>query len=147
MNTAELDIELPFAIGSETVIHLPSGLLGFERVKKYHLISNHGEEPFYWFQACEDPSLSFLVISPFEVLNTYRPDISPEDVRSLELEGPDDAVLLNIVTLRPQGRSTLNLKGPIVINRYSHIGKQVILANAAQFSVQHPLPISEQSVC
>ena len=31
-------------------------------------------------------------------------------------------------------------QGPIVINRFNLIGKQVILANAADYSVQHPLP-------
>jgi flagellar assembly factor FliW len=29
-----------------------------------------------------------------------------------------------------------------VINRHSHIGKQVIIANAADYSVQHPLPVT-----
>jgi len=35
------------------------------------------------------------------------------------------------------------LKGPIVINRHTHIGKQVIITNAADYSVHHPLPVAE----
>lgn len=122
------------------MIHLPSGLLGFEQVKKYVLSGIPGEEPFLWFRDQNDPALAFLVVSPFEVLPGYQPDLPAEDVRFLGLETPDDALLLNIVTLRPRGRSTVNLKGPIVINRFSLIGKQVVLANAADYSVQHPLP-------
>lgn len=122
------------------MIHLPAGLLGFEKNKKYLLKSNPEEEPFHWFQVVDDPAITFLVVSPFEVLPDYQPDISAEDARILQLETPEDAFLLNIVTLRPNGRSTINLKGPIVVNRFSLIGKQVILTNAAEYSVQHPLP-------
>jgi flagellar assembly factor FliW len=137
-------MDAPPAQGSETVIHLPAGLLGFERNKKYLLRSNLEDEPFHWFQVVDDPSLTFLVVSPFEVMPEYRPDISAEDVEFLQIQSPEDAFLLNIVTLRPHGRSTINLKGPIIINRFSLIGKQVVLANAAEYSVQHPLPEEAQ---
>jgi flagellar assembly factor FliW len=140
MNTVELDLDTTSAQGSETVIHLPGGLLGFEKNKKYLLISNPAEEPFHWFQVMDEPSLTFLVVSPFEVLPAYRPDIPNEDARFLQLDKPEDAFLLNIISLRPKGRSTINLKGPIVVNRFTLIGKQVIIANAAEYSVQHPLP-------
>jgi flagellar assembly factor FliW len=36
----------------------------------------------------------------------------------------------------------VNLKGPIVINRRTLIGKQVIINNAAQYSLNHPLAAS-----
>ena len=121
-------------------MHLPCGLLGFEQVKRYVLSSIPGEEPFLWFRDQKDPALAFLVISPFEVVPSYQPDLPAEDVLFLGLESPEDALLLNIVTLRARSRSTVNLKGPIVINRFSLIGKQVVLANAADYSVQHPLP-------
>jgi flagellar assembly factor FliW len=140
MNTVELDLDTPSAQGSETLIHLPGGLLGFEKSKRYLLKTNSAEDPFHWFQVVDDPSLTFLVVSPFEVLPTYQPDIPAEDVRFLQLEKADDAFLLNIVTLRPRGGSTVNLKGPIVVNRFTLIGKQVVIANAARYSVQHPLP-------
>jgi len=44
--------------------------------------------------------------------------------------------------LRNAGQATINLKGPIVINRRTWIGKQVIPVNAAQYPTQHPLPLS-----
>jgi flagellar assembly factor FliW len=139
MNTAELESENTFALGSETVIHLPCGLLGFEAYKKYLVQRNPDEEPFYWIQVVDEPSISFLAVSPFDLPIDYRPNIPPEDVRFLGIECPADVFLLNIVTLRRSGRSTVNLKGPIVINRFSLTGKQVVIANAAEYSVQHPL--------
>jgi flagellar assembly factor FliW len=62
-------------------------------------------------------------------------------VEFLGLNRPEDAYILTIVTLR-NGQATTNLKGPIVINRNTLIGKQVIPNNAAQFEVRHPLAVS-----
>jgi flagellar assembly factor FliW len=143
MNTAELETDTQVSFQNETVIHLPSGLLGFEQVKRYTLSSVPGEEPFQWFRNQQDPALAFVVVSPFEVFPAYAPDLPSEDVRFLGLESPEDALLLNIVTLRKGGRATVNLKGPIVINRFSLLGKQVVIANAAEYSVQHPLPTEQ----
>ncbi|MEJ0091179.1 MAG: motility-associated protein [Limisphaerales bacterium] len=44
-------------------------------------------------------------------------------------------------------RPTVNLKGPLIINRHTLAGKQVILANAnaTDYSVQHPLPVAEET--
>src|SRR5262245_12393545 len=98
MNTVEIEAENSFALESETVIHLPSGLLGFEPIKRY-LLNRAAEDPFFWFQAENNSALSFLVVSPFEVLPEYAPDIPNEEVRALGIECPDDVLLLNIVTL------------------------------------------------
>ena len=40
-------------------VRLPMGLLGFERVKDYVLITNPAEEPFQWLQAHDNASLAF----------------------------------------------------------------------------------------
>jgi flagellar assembly factor FliW len=34
------------------------------------------------------------------------------------------------------------LKGPVVINRNTGVAKQVVIANAVEYSVQHPLPVN-----
>jgi flagellar assembly factor FliW len=146
MNTAELiepeKAKAPSENGGKGVVVLPYGLLGFERVKNYSLLTNPDEAPFLWFQMLQDPKHSFLVVPPGAAVPDYKPDLDDKDVEFLELADPSDAFLLNIVTLRPGGEATINLKGPIVINRRTWIGKQVIPVNAAQLSVSHPLPVS-----
>jgi flagellar assembly factor FliW len=47
------------------------------------------------------------------------------------------------VTVHGTSQATVNLKGPVVINRHTHTGKQVIITNATQYSVQHPLPVAD----
>jgi flagellar assembly factor FliW len=121
-------------------VRLPMGILGFEQIKDYLLISNPLEEPFRWLRVKDNPALAFVVIEPFLVAPGYSPDIPKQDVEFLGLTAPAEAVLYNIVTVHPNQRATVNLKGPVVINRNTGIGKQVIIANAAEYSVQHQLP-------
>ena len=121
-------------------IKLPMGLLGFEQIKNYLLIADSAEQPFYRFQVRDDSSLSFVVLEPFLVAPHYQPNLPDLDVQFLGLTSPADALLLGIVTVHPGLRATINLKGPVVINRKTGVGKQVILVNAADYSVQYPLP-------
>jgi flagellar assembly factor FliW len=88
-----------------------------------------------------DPSLAFVVVEPFFVDPRYQPDINPRDAESLGIEHPEDAILLNIVNLQGQKFPTVNLKGPIVINRQTMTGRQIIPENAAQYSIKNPLPL------
>ena len=126
-------------------IKLPLGLLGFEQLKDYLLIVNPAEEPFRWLQVKDNQGLAFVVIDPFLVAPDYHPDIPEPDVEFLGIRTPDDAVLYNIVTIHGQ-HGTVNLKGPIIINRHTGVGKQVVIANASDYSVQHPLPVAENAV-
>lgn len=128
-------------VEQDNVIHLPLGLLGFEKIKKYVLLADPAEAPFAWLQVMDDPNLAFLTVFPVTVIADYHPDISEEDADFLGLEEPEDALVLNIVTLKAHGKATVNLKGPIVLNRRTLIGKQVIPTNAVEYSLQHPLPV------
>lgn len=121
------------------IINMPVGILGFEETKRYALISDPEEAPFFWFQMLDEPKKSFILIQPQVVLEKYEPELSEEDVKFLGLNSPDDAVIFNIVTVKSAQSATVNLKGPIVINRHTLIGKQVVPLNAYEYSVNHPL--------
>jgi flagellar assembly factor FliW len=123
-------------------VRMPAGLLGFEHMKDYLLIAKPGEAPFRWLQVKNNPALAFVVIEPLYFMPDYQPDIPEADVELLELTSPDDAAVYVIVTVAGPHRATVNLKGPIVINRNTGVGKQVVIANAAQYSVQQPLPLN-----
>ena len=131
------------AAESGTAVRLPLGMLGFEQFKDYVLLAHPEEAPFCWLQMVEKPALAFLVIEPFQVLPDYKPDLPEQDVDFLALRTPSDALVYNIVTVRGPTQATINLKGPIVLNRHTRMGKQVIPNNAVHYSVQHPLPVDE----
>ena len=126
-----------------TEARLPMGLLGFERIKDYLLVANAAEEPFQWLQVKDNAALAFVVIVPFLALAEYAPDIPQADVEFLGLEDPQDALLFNIVTVHSPTRATVNLKGPVIFNRRTMIGKQVVLANASAYSIAHPLSVGD----
>lgn len=143
MKCAEtIEMEMPAAPATNAV-RIPTGLLGFEQIKDYVLLVKPDEQPFAWLQVQDNAALAFVVVDPFIVKPDYSPDIPVLDVEFLGLKKSEDALLLSIVTIHHAGRATVNLKGPIVINRHTHIGKQVIITNANDYSVQHPLPIAE----
>jgi len=131
--------EQPSSVKEQTLVHLPLGLLGFEQYKEFRLVQDPAEAPFEWLLSVDDPSLGFLVILPFIVVPSYQPDIDPQDAEFLQLHSSDDAVVLSTVTLQSNGAATLNLKGPIVFNRRTSVGKQVVPRNAAEYSTRHPL--------
>jgi flagellar assembly factor FliW len=141
-----LELESPARAPASNQVRLPMGLLGFEPIKDYVLLASPAEAPFAWLQVEDNNSLAFIVVNPFLVSPDYQPDIPQPDVEFLELHESSDAILLNIVTVHGPQRATVNLKGPIVINRHTRIGKQVILANASDYSVQHPLPVAQTAV-
>ena len=142
MNTEALLEPQEQAVSNQVIIELPFGLLGFESVKRFLLLANPQEDPFIWLQMLEGAKRAFLIVSPFLVMPDYQPDIPVDDVEFLELTEPADALVFNICTVRGPGRATINLKGPLVINRHTMIGKQVIPNNATQYSLTHPLPVA-----
>jgi len=144
MKCAEpIETETP-RVARREAVQMPKGLLGFEAIKDYALTSNPDEEPFAWLSVEGNASLAFVVMDPFLALPEYQPDIPQADVDFLQLSRPEDALVFGIVTLRDNQTPTVNLKGPIVINRHTYTGKQVIIANAAAYSVQHPLPLAAE---
>ncbi len=81
------------------------------------------------------------MIEPQAFLPGYEIEIADDDATALGLVDPEDAFVLNIVNLRPDApaAATVNLIGPIVVNRRSLLGRQVVIANFSDYSARHPL--------
>jgi len=141
MNCTEPIEQRDLGVNAECRIQMPLGLLGFEQYKSFALVTKPEEEPFLWLQVVEEPKLAFLVMSPFVVVPDYQPDLCQEDARFLDLQSAEDPLIFNIVTVRGAQQATVNLKGPIVLNRRTLVAKQVIPLNAPQLPVAHPLPV------
>ena len=131
--------ELQPAESTRNLLTLPMGMLGFDSNKNYLLLGRPEEAPFHWLQMADDPGLAFLMISPSAVTDSYKPEISDEEAAFLGLTNPDDALVFNTVTVHPDRHATVNLKGPVVVNRRTGLGKQIVPLNAAAYSLQHPL--------
>lgn len=130
------------AVDETRIIRMNEGMLGFEHLKRYILITQDNETPFMWFQSVDDGSLAFVVIHSFAVKEDYEPVISDEDTQLLDLSayaGPEDVVVLSVVTIRSDPFTvTANLRAPVVVNVKRMLAKQVVLAES-EYPVRHPL--------
>lgn len=126
---------------------LPGGLIGLEDATRFELLINEEEKPFMWIRCVDRHELGFIVIEPASVLSDYNPEIADDDATKLGIEDPADVIVLNIVTLNGDDieQATVNLVGPIIINRGTLSGKQLIVANYMKFSARHPI-LSESAL-
>ena len=122
-------------------LHLPFGLIGLRHLTHFVLEPPEEDMPFQVLRASGDELYEFVVVEPSLVLEGYSCVLRDEDVESLRIERAEDALVLNIVAIHshdPQ-HVTVNLVGPVVVNRGTLIGQQVILANSTDFSTEHVL--------
>jgi flagellar assembly factor FliW len=132
-------------IAEERIIHVPSGLLGFPESKRYTLFEHKKGSPFLWLQSVDKGSLAFVLVDPLLVEPDYRLEISPEDMKELEMtDAPDgiQALVIVNITAGEKMELTANLLGPLVINVKKKVGKQLVLRDN-QYSLRHPIPTHE----
>ena len=114
-------------IEEKQIVTFPEGIMGFEQFHKYALI-NSEYEPFIWLQSLEEKNLAFLLIDPFIICGEYEADIDDENLRKIQVQNPEDIVVMTIVTIPANGSPiTANFLGPVVINRKNNKCIQVVL--------------------
>jgi len=121
---------------------LINGLIGFPEQREFELLVNAEELPFMWIRAKNRKELGFVVIEPSHFVEDYEVEISDDDAKELEISGANDALILNIVTIQDSENiesATANLVGPILLNRNTQLGKQIIVSNHMKYSTKHPI--------
>ena len=128
-------------LSEKLALHLPFGLIGLRELTHFELEPAGEGMPFQVLRAEGGGFFEFVVIDPTVLLEGYTCVLRDEDVESLRIRRIEDALVLNIVAIHSHDPQfvTVNLVGPIVVNRATLIGQQVILANSAEFSTDHVL--------
>ncbi len=128
---------------------LPHGIIGFSQYKHAELLYLPDHLPFLWMKL-GDPAdaLHFIVIEPGGIVPGYEPELFDEDVAQLEIRDQSEAMILNIVTLKRQNpvEATANLIGPIVVNRRTRVGRQLVISNYSRYSAYHALVENSQAL-
>jgi flagellar assembly factor FliW len=110
-------------------ITIASGLFGFESFRDYVLLDAE-RQPFYWLQSMDVEQIAFILVNPFLFRPDYEVDINDEDLSEIGVSDPRKTLIFSIVTIPAGGGSmTANLQGPLVINRETRQGKQVVLTD------------------
>lgn len=126
----ELDVD------ERQLVSLPWGLLGFEDLRDWALL-DAAQPPFYWLQSLERPEIAFVLIDPLVFRPDYEPGADPAELAELQIASAQDRIVLVIVTVPEQStRMTANLQGPLVFNRRTRVGRQVVSTDP-RWGVRH----------
>ena len=114
------------------------GIPGFEQLKSF-IIRDLEENEKFKVLISNESDISFITINPFDVYEDYEIDLNDEIIKELEVEKPEDILILSIITIgKSLKESTMNLQAPLVINIVNNLGKQYIIQNG-KYKTKHPL--------
>jgi flagellar assembly factor FliW len=124
-------------------IRFAAGLPGFPDVHDFHLAPwGPPGSPYLQLRAVDNRDVGFVVVPPWVFYPDYEFDLDDATAEHLGLGVADDAIVLAVVTLRDRpDEATLNLLGPIVVNRHTHEASQVVLPTTS-YSVRAPLAVA-----
>lgn len=106
-------------IEDKHIFYLKDGMLGFEKLKNFVLISEEETAPFKWFISIDDPEIGFPFISPWFLDLEYKP------IRDFDI---DKQVIFVVITLQDRdGNMSANMKAPVILNVEDQSGEQIII--------------------
>lgn len=118
-------------VSEENIIFFSEGIPAFEHLKRYTMIQNPNPElPFNWLQSLDESDLAFVIVNPFLFKDDYEFEIPQEKINDLSIESIEDVFICCIVTVPENiADTTMNLRGPVVINNKNKRASQIMLDN------------------
>jgi flagellar assembly factor FliW len=106
-------------IDEEFIFHFKDGMLGFEDLHDYVLISEESTAPFKWLISVDEPEIGFPLLSPWHIDVFYDPGIKYD---------MEKQALFVVITLEDEnGEMSANMKAPVIFNIDNQTGEQIIL--------------------
>lgn len=106
----------------DQVITFAEGLIGMPDMRRAVLVPMAEFEPFCWLASIENEKNRFIVVDPNAIFAAYEPFSNDEASAGLQT--------LAIVKISSDwAKTTVNLRAPLVINRDTQKGAQVILSD------------------
>lgn len=118
----------PIEVDENMLYRFPEGILGFPEYTEFALLDQNEESSFHWLQSTEDPSLAFVMMQPEVFYPQYEPVLLQQDLDALEVKAVSDCTVYAIITIphNDPNKMTANLQGPVLFNKTTHTGRQVI---------------------
>ena len=127
-------------INKKKIIDMPFGMLGFPDKKRFFILQHKENSPFFWYQSVDEPSLAFVIMSPFHFMPDYAVDVERVS-KEMSWDEEENSVDLYVIVNIPKGlpdKMTANLIGPILINNKALQAVQMIIADS-DYSHKFPL--------
>lgn len=126
-----------FPADAGVVVTMADGLPGFEKCRRYVVVTAPAFAPFTCLQGLDEPSPSFLAIDPRLIDKKYSIELSPVD--RARLDASENAKLMWMALVRlDDDLALVNLRAPVVINSAKMTALQVIPAES-EYSTEFPL--------
>ena len=131
-------------VNAEDIIEFPEGPAGFPDFTKFVIIEHEKELPYRTLQSLDDAVFAFVIVDPLIAKADYRIDVTQLDLERLKALSIGDLEIYAIVKMdRDISKITVNLKGPIIINRQERLGYQFNLSDST-YSIQEKLTLEEE---
>ena len=119
-------------LDASQVIRMPDGMPGFSDSKRFVIIQNKENSPFFWYQSLEDPDLAFVITDPNQFVPEYRPDFKQhlQTISWIDLNVVFQEITCYVVVNIPRGapeKMTGNFLGPLVMDLSSQIAVQLVI--------------------
>ncbi len=122
------------SINKEKIIDMPFGMLGFPDQKKFVMLQHRENSPFFWYQSVDDPTLAFVITSPYLFKPDYEIDLKDAlKMMSWNGEAKTNGLEIYIVVNIPKGlpqKMTGNFIGPILISNKVRQAIQIVISNS-----------------
>ena len=121
-------------------LRFAAGIPGFPKARTFS-VKQWGPEPspFYVLECQDVAGLRFVVVGPGVFFPWYAPQFGSEVYQAMEVAGPEEVIVLVILTLhaRPE-KTTANLLGPLVVNACTGQSLQAVLSGSG-YEPQTPI--------
>ena len=127
-------------IDEEKIVRCEDGLPAFEDEHEFLILPYESDSPYTFLQSAKTPELAFLLAIPFVFFPDYEFQLDDDVAKKLDIQSADDILLYVLLTI-PGGRiadMTANLMAPLVINKRTFRGKQVVLEKS-KYTTKHRL--------
>jgi len=126
-------------VDESKLISFGDGIPGLEEYREFALLQFEESYPIIWLQSVDEGGICLPVLDTFTVLTGYVFDIDDQDVKDLELKGPEQLHVVSVLVIPDdiQGM-TANLAAPIIINTVSGKAKQILLTGS-DYNVRVPV--------
>jgi flagellar assembly factor FliW len=141
---AAITVDLP-RFGSCTyqeadIFVFPWGLPGFEDLRSFIVIQLETQDQILWLQSLEDTNIALPLGDPWTFFPDYEPKLPSFAQISLDLQSPEDFMILAVMVGTDGGPTFMNLMAPVVMNLKSRIGRQVPL-ETSRYTVAMEIPV------
>jgi flagellar assembly factor FliW len=121
---ATTDTDLP-------VIEMVRPMPGFPDRRRFALVRLDAAGDLCSMTSLDDPALRFLVVPPARFFPDYAPEVEDDVLADLEIDSPDDLLLLVVLNAGTSlASTTANLAAPVLVNPATRRGGQIVLDRA-----------------